>query len=220
MSPRLFGNYKSRCLRVLWLAREVGLTLDLVPVIQAFRLPDGSVGNATVSTKSPEFLKINPAGAIPVLDDDGFVLTESNAIILYLAKKSGGVVAPADDKEEALMHKWGLFCASSIDFPLDAIGKAHREGWAETDRGQTAIAEASGKLIGPLQVIDATLDNKPYMIGDRFTAADIIVAETVRPIQNMPALLAERPNLTNWLAACHARPAFKTVWDARLAEPA
>lgn len=160
-----------------------------------------------------------------MLDDDGFVLAECNAIIAYLAKKYGGGVVPANEKEEALIKQWGLYYASSIDCPLGTIQKACTERWAQTERGKTAIADAFSRLNNPLKVVERYPENSANTIGNRFTAADItaadiIVAETLRPINNMTDLLAERSTLNNWLAACQARLAFKVVWDARSAEPA
>src|SRR5260370_27587288 len=91
----IYGVYRSRASRNIWLAHQLGLPFKHVPVMQLYRLPDAKAADATLHTKSPAFLKVNPNGHIPSIDDDGLVLHESLAINLYLAKKHGGPLAPA-----------------------------------------------------------------------------------------------------------------------------
>ena len=96
MSLTIYGCYRSRATRVIWLANELGLPFTHVPVIQAYRLPDPNAAGVPLHTRSAEFLKVNPNGHIPSIDDDGFKLHESLAINLYLARKHGGPLAPKD----------------------------------------------------------------------------------------------------------------------------
>ena len=97
----IYGIYRSRATRNIWLAGELGIPFKMVPVIQANRLADPLAADAPLNTRSPEFLKINPNGHIPSIDDDGLVLHESLAINLYLAKKQGGPLAPANVRHGA-----------------------------------------------------------------------------------------------------------------------
>ena len=98
----IYGVYRSRASRNIWLANELGIPFKLVPVMQLYRLSP-EAAKTTLHTKSPEFLKVNPSGHIPAIDDDGLVLNESLAINLYLAKKHGGPLAPANPAEDGLM---------------------------------------------------------------------------------------------------------------------
>ena len=110
----LYGVYRSRASRNIWLANELGLPFKLVPVMQRYRLPDPPPAGV-LHTKSPEFLKVNPNGHIPTMDDDGLVLHESLAINLYLAKKHGGPLAPANTAEDGQMTMWALWAATEVE---------------------------------------------------------------------------------------------------------
>ncbi len=105
----IHGVYRSRASRNYWLADELGLEIRANPVIQGYRLDDPQAKGAALNTASPAFLAISAAGAIPVMEDDGFVLTESLAINMYLARKTGGPLAPTDAREDAQMLQWALY---------------------------------------------------------------------------------------------------------------
>jgi glutathione S-transferase len=111
----LYGVYRSRAARPLWLLQEIGLEFAHVPVIQAYRLPDAAAQSAPLHTQSPSFLAINPLGQIPALTDDDLVLTESLAINLYLARRYGNDLGPRDERENAQITNWTLMAASSIE---------------------------------------------------------------------------------------------------------
>ena len=216
----LYGIYRSRATRNIWLLAELGASYRFVPVIQGYRLPDPAAKDAPLNTTSAAFLKISAAGAVPVLDDDGFVLTESLAINLYLARKFGGALAPKDAQEEARMQQWALYGVSSIEGPALDISYAYARGEDKTEAGQKVIVAAVEKLQRPFRVLQAHLAADPHMVGGRFTVADINMAEMVRYAQAHGALFDAFPAVKGWLAACQARPAFKAMWEKRLAEPA
>lgn len=216
----IYGVYRSRASRNYWLANELGLEVTEVPVIQAYRLNDPETADAPINTRSADYLGITPTGAIPAMEDDGFVLTESLAINLYLARKNGGPLAPADAREDALMTQWALYGTSSIEPHALTILFAQAQGRADTPEGAAEIAAAAEALRRPLGVLEAHLRDAGHMVGGRFTVADINMAEVVRYAQAHPTLLAAFPSVTEWLRACQSRPAFRAMWRKREAEPA
>ncbi len=213
---KIYGVYRSRATRPLWLAEEIGLPFEHVPIIQAYRLPDPMAQDAPVNTLSEEFLAVNPMGSIPSMDDDGFVLHESLAISLYLARKYGGDLGPKDVAEEALMVQWSLFAATSIETPALKIQSTK----ADTDEGKAEIDVAARLLKRPLDVLEKHLSTSRYMVGDRFTAADINVAEILRYARGHDALFDSRPALKAWYETCIGRPGYRAMWEKRNAEPA
>src|SRR3954471_10913139 len=96
----IYGVYRSRASRRIWLAYEIGLPFRHVPVMQAYRLSAPDAPDAPLNTRSAALLKVNPNGHIPTIDDDGLVLHESLAIALYLAKRYGGALGPAGVAED------------------------------------------------------------------------------------------------------------------------
>ena len=216
----LYGVSRSRATRPLWALHETGLAFRQVPVLQAYRLTGANAAWAGLTTASPDFLVINPQGQIPALADDDVVLTESLAITLYIARKSGGPLGPASDLETAQMEQWALFAATSVETPALEMYYPIAEGRADTREGSALIAVAAQKLRRPLGRLQGWLTAHDYLVGDRFTAADINTAECIRYAQGHVSLLAEYPAVEAWLQRCQARPGFQAMWAARLQESA
>lgn len=216
----IYGVYRSRASRNIWLAGELGMAFKHVPVIQHYRLKDPAAADAQINTRSAQFLKVNPSGQIPAVDDDGLVLTESLGINLYLAKKHGGPLAPATVAEDGQMTMWTLWGATSVE-PHSILVLYHRLGNPLGEKKPEVADAAVDALRGPIAVLDAHLAKSGgHMVGGRFTVADINVAEVVRYAMPAPELFEAAPNVKSWLAACHARPAFKAMMAARDKEPA
>lgn len=211
----IYGVYRSRASRNIWLAEELGIPFRQVPVIQHYR----TVPPSMLHTQSPEFLKINPNGLIPSIDDDGLVLHESLAINLYLARKHGGPLAGATVAEEGQIAMWSLWAATGVE--PHAINVLYHRLGNPTGAKDPKIADAAVEsLKGPFAVLDKALERSGWLVGDRFTVADLNAAEIVRYAQPAPELFEAAPRVKTWLAACQARPAFKKMWAARDAEPA
>jgi glutathione S-transferase len=213
---KIYGVYRSRATRPLWLVEEIGMPFEHVPIIQAYRLDDPIADGAPVNTLSAEFLAVNPMGSIPSMEDNGFILHESLAITLYLARKYGGDLGPKDIEEEALMVQWSLFAATSVETPALKIQSTK----TDTDEGKGEIEVAARLLKRPLDVLEKHLSTTHYMVGDRFTAADINVAEILRYARGHHVLFDSRPFLKAWYETCTSRSAYQSMWAKRNAEPA
>ena len=132
MPITLYGVYRSRASRNIWLLKELGVKFKHVPVIQANRLANPAAKDAPLNTTSPAFRKINPNGLIPTLQDGKLILNESLAMNLYLAKKYGGKLAPRTVKEDGLMTMWTVWAVTevephSINVLYNSIGKPEAE---------------------------------------------------------------------------------------------
>lgn len=207
----LYGVYRSRASRPLWLLGETGMAFRHVPVIQAYRVPEGRDPGMWTTT-SPEFLAVNPMGQIPALTDGALLLTESLAITLHLARKAGPEIGPRDVDEDGVMTNWALFAATAIE-PLSIQILQPPPGDSD------APAAAAAKLGRPLGRLEAHLAGRDWLM-DRFTVADICVAECLRYAQGDAGLVAKFPITFGWLARCQARPAFQAMWAERMKEPA
>ena len=203
----LYGVYRSRASRNIWLANELGIPFKQVPIIQHYRLKE-PIPADVVHTKSPEFLKVNPNGHIPSMDDDGLVLHESLAINLYLAKKHGGALAPANVAEDGEMGMWSLWAVTEVEAQALSIAQ----------NGATDAALAA--LRGPFAVLEKALAKTGYLVGGRLTVADVNVAEIVRYAQGATSLFDAAPKVKAWYAACVGRPAYRKMWEMRDKEPA
>ena len=210
----IYGVYRSRASRAIWLAKEIGLEYRHVPVIQAYRLADPAAAGAPLNTRSPAFLAVNPSGRIPAIDDDGLVLHESLAINLYLAKRYGGPLGPADAAEDGLMTMWSIWAMTeaephTIEVLYHRVGNPH--GPCDPARAAAAIAA----LRAPFAVLDAALAANGFLVGGRFTVADLNLAEVIRYAAAAPELFAAAPRVKAWLAACQARPACRAMMAER-----
>lgn len=216
---KIYGVYRSRASRNIWLAGELGIPFEHVPVIQVYRAADPEAAGAPLHSKSPAFLKVNPGGQIPSIDDDGFVLHQSLAINLYLAKKHGGDLAPANVAEDGLMTMWTLWAAADVE-PHSINVLYHTIGKPPAER-DPKIAAAAIEALKPLfAVLDQHLAASSFVVGRRFTVADLNVAEVIRYAMPAQELFEAAPNVAKWLAACHARPAYQAMMAKRDAEPA
>jgi glutathione S-transferase len=215
----LYGAFRSRASRPIWLLYELDLPFTHVPVLQAYRLAEASAPGAPLNTASPEFLKVNPQGQIPAFVEDGLTLTESLSITNHLARTRGGNLGPKTPAEQALIDQWTLLAVTAVEGPALEILNVQGAGGDKTPEGQGTIAIMAEKLRRPLKRLEAHLAAHPYLVGNRFTVADLNLAECLRYAQGHPTLLAEFPATNAWLEKCQSRPAFQKMWAARMAEP-
>lgn len=184
------GIGETRDLRVEWALEE----MDLPYRVQGIDQTKGEL-------KSPEFSKISPFNQIPVLDDEGFVLSESVAILLYLAEKSGKLI-PLNLPGRMKVTQWCLAAVNTLEptlFQLDLM----EMGFFSGDRKQ--ILALAGRW---LDGFERQLAGKPWMTGPDFTVADILTACVLRMIRKTD-LLEPYPNLNGFFLRAQARPAWQ-----------
>ncbi|MGV3548365.1 glutathione S-transferase family protein [Rhizobium sp.] len=214
----IYGVYQSRASRNYWMARELGIEFDSVPVIQSRALADPLAPDARINTLSPDFRKINPNGMIPCIDDDGLVLWESIAINLYLARKHRGPLAAQSLTEEGLIEMWSFWAVNEIEQNSVKIVRVHDDGQQDTQGGKDAIAVATRLLKRPFEILNQHLSQQDYLVGNRFTVADLNAAEICRYCITEKALTEPNPHVVAWYERCHDREAFRDMWAARSLE--
>ncbi|OJF91709.1 glutathione S-transferase family protein [Pararhizobium antarcticum] len=215
----IYGVYRSRASRNYWMAGELDLPFTSVPVLQARRLADPLAADAPLNTLSPAFLSINPMGKIPSIEDDGLILHESLAINLYLARKHGGPLSAQTIEEDGLITSWTMWAATAVEPHAVKIVLAHDNGIAGTPEGQAIIAQSTAALETAFAVLEAQLSQFGHVAADRFTVADLNLAEVFRYAMSETALFENAPRVKAWLALCQSRPAFRAMMDMRLREP-
>jgi glutathione S-transferase len=195
---RIYGIARTRAFRALWVAQELGLDYQHLPI---------EIGEA--GARSPEFLALNPNGRLPLIVDDGFVLFESLAITLYLAKKhSYGRLYPETLQGEAKAWQWSFWAISEVDRGVN-IWSLHAVRLPPADRDARKRDEALAVLAAPFRVLDTAVANEPYLLGGNFTVADLNVAAVISRAADMD--LSAVPNLRAWLMRCLDRPAARAA---------
>jgi glutathione S-transferase len=193
---KIYGIARTRAFRALWMAMELGIDYEHDPV---------EIGDA--GARTPEFLAINPNGRLPVIVDGDFVLFESLAITLYLAKKhSPGRLYPGTLKGEARAWQWSLWAVTEVDRGVN-IWSLHAVRLPPEERDAAKRAEALKVLVAPFKVLDAAVSAQPYLLGNDFTVADLNVAAVISRAIEMD--LSATPKLKSWLTRCLDRPAAR-----------
>ena len=193
---RIYGIARTRAFRVLWMANELGLDYEHLPI---------EIGAA--GARSPEFLAINPNGRLPFIVDNGLVLFESLAITLYLAKKhSNGNLYPGTLEGEAKAWQWTMWALAEVDRGVN-IWSLHAIRLPPSERDAIRRNEALKVLVAPFKVLDAAVAKQKYLLGNDFTVADLNVAAVISRAVDMD--LSAIPNLKAWLTRCLDRPAAR-----------
>ena len=197
---RIYGSARSRGVRTLWMVGELGLQyehLDYLP-----RSP---------ATRTPEYLALNPNGRVPTIDDDGFVLSESMAINLYLAKRHGRLY-PTDPKNEALAWQWSFWETDRLDRQLTTYAN-NAFVLPEAQRNADAAKGAWEEIAAALDVLEIALGRSRWLAGDEFSIADLNVAAAM--VRALSFDLGKWPKVHAWLQACWDRPAAKRALAMR-----
>jgi glutathione S-transferase len=190
--------------KALWAAEELGLKYERIDAGLQFGI-----------NKTPEYLKMNPTGLVPTIDDDGFKLWESHTIVRYLAAKHGaGTLWPTDPKARADAERW-------MDWAF-TLQRAMRDvfwGLIRTPpekRDAKAIEEGRKKSAELLAIPESVLAGRRYITGASFTMGDIPLGCEVQRWMRVPIERPALPNLEAWFERLRERPAFRTFVDIPL----
>ncbi|MBV9828273.1 MAG: glutathione S-transferase family protein [Alphaproteobacteria bacterium] len=199
---KIYGIPRSRAFRTLWLAKELGLRYDNVQI----SMNDGG-------THAPDFLKINPNGHIPAIDDDGVVVWESMAINLYLAKKhASGTLYPSRLEDEAHAWQWSFWGITEVERPV-LTTLFNRALLPEDERDAKLADEAEQQLQQPFGVLNGALAKSPFLLGPEFTVADLNVASILSWARPARIDFTPFPHAADWLKRCAERPAARAARD-------
>jgi len=191
---KLYGFGPTRSLRALWGLKELDADFEFVPV----NLRAGE-------HRHPDFLRLNPAGKVPVLVDGDIVLTESAAIVMYLADKyrDKGLL-PANLKDRAEAYRWIMFAVTELEQPLWRIAR-HTFLYPEARRLPDDIVLAREEFVTMAAILDRHMEGREFIVGDRLTIADCVTAYVV-DWANEVHLIDDCPQLRAYLARMYARP--------------
>jgi glutathione S-transferase len=191
---KLYEFAPTRSIRARWMLQELGIEFE-----------SESIDLAAGRQRTAEFLEINPAGKVPALVDGDVVLSESVAIVLYLAEKYAdrGFV-PADLRQRAEMYRWLLFTVTELEQPLWRIAR-HTTLYPEHERLPGDALLARREFASMADVLERHLTGRTFVVADRVTAADFVVAYTL-DWANEVRLLDEHPILRAYLDRLYARP--------------
>ena len=190
--------------KALWCAEELGLKYERI---------DAGMQFGVVNT--PEYRRMKPMGLVPTLEDEGFVLWESHAIVRYLcARHSAGKLWPSDLRQRADADRW-------MDWAFTFLNAFRPVFWGlvrtpPEKRDMAAIEEARKKCAELAGVLDSGLAGRRYVAGDAFTMGDIPVGCHMQLWMRLPIERPQHPNLAAWFARLCERAAYRKVVDVPL----
>ncbi|MEX0166608.1 glutathione S-transferase [Pseudomonas brassicacearum] len=197
---KIWGRKNSSNVRkALWCAEELGLAYEAIDAGGAFGVVD-----------TPEYRAKNPNGRVPMIEDDGFMLWESNTIVRYLAARhaSGSAWYPADIQARAQAEKWMDWTTSSFAAPFRIVfwgvlrTPAEQQDWV-------AINAAIKECDDLLAMVEQTLSEQPYLSGSEIGMGDIPLGSFIYAWFEMPIQRAELPGVQAWYARLQQRPAYR-----------
>ena len=196
MGVKIYGVPGSRADRSLWAIEETGIDYEHVKT------------NFGEESKADEYLDINPNGRIPALVDGDLKLFESMAINLYLTKQYARDLYPTNPNDEAKANQWSVWAISEIE-PLQMQIVIQKFFVPKDKQDQAEIDQASKGLVRPLKVLDHALRDSDYLLGEKFSVADLNVAGVMLLLKAVKFDFDPFQNVSVWIDKCHARPALE-----------
>ena len=191
--------------KVVWTAQELALDFQRT-----------EAGGLFGVVRTPDYMALNPNSLVPVIEDGDYVLWESNVIVRYLcARHSPGELYPTDLHERFDAERW-------MDWQQTTLNPASRPGFWQLirtppeQRDPALLAESNAAVEALMAALDAHLAQRHFMVGDRFTIADIPLACEVHRWFGLPQARQSRPHIERWYASICARQASKGVLDLTL----
>jgi glutathione S-transferase len=191
----LFGSPASSSGRSRWMIEEVGVPYE-------YKRVDVRAGQC----RTPEYTRMYGGATVPVLRDGDLVLGESIAINFYLAEKYAPELLPSDLALRGLAYQWSLWAITNVQPELLTVMFDAMK--ASEERNPPAVDAAKLRLAPQLAFLDRALEGREYLVGDRFTVADVN-AGSVLNIARAMSLLVGLPNASTWMQRLTERPAFQ-----------
>lgn len=183
--------------KVLWAADEIGLAYERI-----------DAGGPFGKLDTPEYLALNPNQKIPVIQDDEFVLWESNAIIRYLSE-AYGVLAPVGLQARSLAGQWCDWSLSTLYNDLVGICFHQHVRVTAQERDHLAVAEAAARLVPSFMILNDHLEGRSFLVGNSLSFADIAVGALLYRYYTMPIEHAKAPHVEAWYQRLQERPAYR-----------
>jgi len=192
------GHGETKDLRVQWALEEAGLEYRFHPL-------DQTAGDLDREA----YARISPFHQVPVIDDDGFVVAESGAILLYLAEKSGRLM-PRDVQGRTQVMQWCFAAVSTVAPTLQSLDLIEI---FDEDNSATRVLEETRKLAGRwLGGVERRLEGREWIALAEFTVADIALSNVLRTIRKTD-LMNPYPRIKAYYERCHARPAWQRTLE-------
>ncbi|MDZ4870438.1 MAG: glutathione S-transferase family protein [Alphaproteobacteria bacterium] len=195
-----FAQGQVRDLRARWALEEAGLTYKTRLLGQG-------------DQDKPEYRALQPFGQVPILEEDGFVLFETGAIVLYIAERSETLL-PKEPRARARATQWVISALNSIE-PFVMNVALIELFYANEEWGKQRLPGATEFMNKRTSALSKALGDKPFLDGDRFSVGDLMMSTVLRIL---PQITENDKRLADYVARCTARPAFKRALDAQLGD--
>ena len=194
---RLYGPLQSRAARCLWMLEELAIPYEHVPMDDMSR-----------EERRKAIGKVTLTGKAPAMEDGSLKLFESTAINLYLAAKyDDRELWPPTQAQRAHVLQWAFFAMTELEPQIVTIfmQKIVHTG---DDHNESALKAAEQALAEPLDTLEKKLGKRSHLMGDQFTAADLICVSVLDMLIMLQFDLESWPNVNKWITACRDRPAY------------